>query len=78
MGESDWERARITQGRPAAAAELTEDYNPLEAGLSHAVSLNKGCYIGQETLAKVRESECYTTVVNSRRADACGHALCCS
>lgn len=58
MGESDWERARITQGRPAPAAELTEDYNPLEAGLSHAVSLNKGCYIGQETLAKVRESEC--------------------
>lgn len=56
MGEADWERARITQGRPAAAAELTEDYSPLEAGLSHAVSLSKGCYIGQETLAKVRSA----------------------
>lgn len=54
MGEADWERARITQGRPAAGAELTEDHNPFEAGLCHAVSLSKGCYIGQETLAKVR------------------------
>lgn len=53
MGESDWERGRITQGRPAPGSELTEDYNPLEAGLSHTVSLSKGCYIGQETLAKV-------------------------
>ncbi|KAF8057639.1 transferase [Scenedesmus sp. PABB004] len=53
MGEADWERLRVTQGRPAAGAELGEEYNPLEAGLSHAVSLDKGCYIGQETLAKV-------------------------
>eukprot|EP00879_Flechtneria_rotunda_P012338 GHRR01012885.1.p1 GENE.GHRR01012885.1~~GHRR01012885.1.p1 ORF type:complete len:492 (+),score=176.68 GHRR01012885.1:215-1690(+) len=53
MGEADWERARITQGRPAAGTELTPDHNPLEAGLCHAVSLEKGCYIGQETLAKV-------------------------
>lgn len=53
MGEADWERARITQGRPAAGAELTEHYNPYEAGLCHAVSVSKGCYIGQETLAKV-------------------------
>ncbi|KAF6259676.1 hypothetical protein COO60DRAFT_990519 [Scenedesmus sp. NREL 46B-D3] len=53
MGEADWERARITQGRPAAGAELTADFNPYEAGLCHAVSLDKGCYIGQETLAKL-------------------------
>jgi folate-binding protein YgfZ len=59
MGEADWERARITQGRPAAGSELTADYNPYEAGLCHAVSLDKGCYIGQETLAKVRDSLCY-------------------
>jgi folate-binding protein YgfZ len=53
MGEDDWERARVTAGRPAPSAELTQDYNPLEAGLYHAVSITKGCYIGQETLAKV-------------------------
>jgi folate-binding protein YgfZ len=53
MGEDDWERARVTAGRPAPGAELTQDYNPLEAGLYHAVSITKGCYMGQETLAKV-------------------------
>lgn len=47
MGEDDWNAARILDGRPAAGAELTEDYNPLEAGLYDMVSLNKGCYIGQ-------------------------------
>jgi folate-binding protein YgfZ len=45
--------ARVLAGRPAPGAELTEQYNPLEAGLYHAVSLQKGCYIGQETIAKV-------------------------
>jgi folate-binding protein YgfZ len=53
MGEADWERLRIVQGRPAPGAELTDAYNPLEAGLCHAVSVSKGCYIGQETIAKV-------------------------
>ena len=55
MGSQEWETARIQQGRPAAPAELTEDHTPLEAGLYHAVSLNKGCYMGQETLAKVHK-----------------------
>ncbi|KXZ49535.1 hypothetical protein GPECTOR_21g763 [Gonium pectorale] len=53
MGTEDWEAARILVGRPARGAELTEAHNPLEAGLYGAVSLNKGCYIGQETLAKL-------------------------
>ena len=47
-----WEALRLEAGRPAADHELTPDYNPLEAGLWHAVSLSKGCYIGQEVLAK--------------------------
>ena len=33
--------------------ELTEDYNPLEAGLWKAISFEKGCYIGQETIARL-------------------------
>lgn len=41
MGECAWERARIMAGRPAADRELTELYNPLEAGLYHAVSITK-------------------------------------
>ncbi|GFR51329.1 hypothetical protein Agub_g13694, partial [Astrephomene gubernaculifera] len=57
MGSEDWEAARILAGRPTRGSELTEDYNPLEAGLYDAVSLNKGCYIGQETLSKLQLRE---------------------
>ncbi len=53
MGTQAWEQLRIQQGRPSPDAELTEDYNPLEAGLWHTISLDKGCYIGQETIARL-------------------------
>jgi folate-binding protein YgfZ len=53
MGEQVWQQLRIEQGRPAPASELTDDYNPLEAGLWHTISLSKGCYIGQETIARL-------------------------
>jgi tRNA-modifying protein YgfZ len=48
-----WEYLRIHQGRPAVEQELTEDYNPLEAGLWRAIVFDKGCYIGQETIARL-------------------------
>lgn len=53
IGDRDWETLRIQQGRPLADRELTEDYNPLEAGLWQAISFNKGCYIGQETITRL-------------------------
>ncbi|MDJ0688281.1 MAG: folate-binding protein [Xenococcaceae cyanobacterium MO_188.B32] len=53
IGERVWERLRIEQGRPAVERELTEDYNPLEAGLWYTISFDKGCYIGQETIARL-------------------------
>ncbi len=53
LSDADWEHLRIRQGRPAADAELTEDYNPLEARLGHTISFDKGCYIGQETIARL-------------------------
>ncbi len=53
VGEQGWEQLRVQQGRPQPDAELTEDYNPLEAGLWHTVSFDKGCYIGQETIARL-------------------------
>lgn len=53
IGTNLWETLRILQGRPIPDAELTEDYNPLEAGLLHTISFNKGCYIGQETIARL-------------------------
>ena len=53
LGENCWEQLRIEQGRPAPDLELTEDYNPLEAGLWQTISFEKGCYIGQETIARL-------------------------
>ena len=53
MGDRVWEVLRIQQGRPVPERELTEDYNPLEAGLWQTLSFNKGCYIGQETIARL-------------------------
>ena len=47
------EQLRLRQGFPAAPAELNDDTNPFELGLADWVSLNKGCYVGQETLAKL-------------------------
>ena len=53
FGDRLWESLRIQQGRPASDRELTEDYNPLEAGLWQTISFEKGCYIGQETIARL-------------------------
>jgi folate-binding protein YgfZ len=53
FGDRLWEKLRIQQGRPSPDRELTEDYNPLEAGLWQTISFEKGCYIGQETIARL-------------------------
>ncbi|KYC39908.1 glycine cleavage system protein T [Scytonema hofmannii PCC 7110] len=53
LSDRAWNMLRILQGRPAPDQELTEDYNPLEVGLWQTISLNKGCYIGQETIARL-------------------------
>jgi tRNA-modifying protein YgfZ len=53
LGENAWEVLRIQQGRPKPDAELTEDYNPLEVGLWDSIFFDKGCYIGQETIARL-------------------------
>lgn len=45
------EAARIEAGIPRMGAELDDTVIPLEAGLRHAVSYKKGCYIGQEVIA---------------------------
>jgi folate-binding protein YgfZ len=53
MEQALWESLRVEQGRPVADQELTEEHNPLEAGLWESVSFNKGCYIGQEIIARL-------------------------
>jgi len=52
-GSEALDRLRIAAGIPEAGKELTEDYNPWEAGLDAAISLTKGCYTGQEVVARL-------------------------
>ncbi|KAB1207049.1 Aminomethyltransferase [Morella rubra] len=54
MGSNAWEKLRVLQGgRPAPQKELTNEFNVLEAGLWNSISLNKGCYKGQETISRL-------------------------
>jgi folate-binding protein YgfZ len=53
LAPEEAERWRLQQGRPAVPGEVNEDTNPFELGLAARVSLTKGCYVGQETLAKL-------------------------
>jgi tRNA-modifying protein YgfZ len=53
LSDRQWEMLRILQGRPVPELELTDDYNPLEVGLWQTISFTKGCYIGQETIARL-------------------------
>ncbi|HZV11982.1 MAG TPA: glycine cleavage T C-terminal barrel domain-containing protein, partial [Candidatus Kapabacteria bacterium] len=48
-----YEVLRIESGIPAFGKELNDIHNPLEAGLTPAVSFTKGCYIGQEVIARL-------------------------
>jgi folate-binding protein YgfZ len=53
MGTRAYDTFRITRGIPAFGLELTDSYNPYEVGLLHAISFTKGCYIGQEVIARL-------------------------
>ncbi|MGQ9928462.1 MAG: CAF17-like 4Fe-4S cluster assembly/insertion protein YgfZ [Chloroflexaceae bacterium] len=44
---------RVEHGYAAFGRELSQEYIPLETGLWSAVSFNKGCYVGQEIIARM-------------------------
>ena len=53
IGDEGWETLRVQSGAPAFGTEMGEPYNPLEAGLIGAIDFTKGCYIGQEVIARL-------------------------
>jgi tRNA-modifying protein YgfZ len=54
VGEQAAECVRIESGRPRYGVELDDTVIPQEAGLNaRAVSFTKGCYVGQETVARL-------------------------
>jgi len=48
---------RIENRVPVHGSELIEKYNPLEANLLDNISFNKGCYVGQEVVARLNTYE---------------------
>lgn len=51
------ERERIAKGIPKWGAELKEGMLPPEAGLDATdISYNKGCYIGQEVISRIKSA----------------------
>ena len=53
VGEEALECTRIEDGAPRLGRELSEAIIPQEARLYDAISFHKGCYIGQETVARL-------------------------
>ena len=54
IGWEALESLRIEAGTPRYGTELTETIFPLEAELEYAIDFEKGCYIGQEIVARMK------------------------
>ena len=53
VGFSALEALRIEAGIARYGMDINEQVVPIEAGLYHAVDFDKGCYVGQEVIAKM-------------------------
>jgi len=49
------EAARVAAGEPAWGREITDEYFPMEIGLSDAIDYKKGCFLGQEPIVRIRD-----------------------
>jgi tRNA-modifying protein YgfZ len=57
MDSAAAEVMRIEQGLPRWGRELTEEIIPIEANLEqHTINYEKGCYIGQEVISRMKMS----------------------
>jgi tRNA-modifying protein YgfZ len=46
---------RLRAGEPRYGAEITDDYFPMEVGLTSAIDYRKGCFLGQEPIVRIRD-----------------------
>jgi aminomethyltransferase len=53
MGQAAYDMLRVEAGYGAYGRELSLEYIPLETGLWDAVNFKKGCYVGQEIIARM-------------------------
>ena len=54
MTNDEFNQYRVENILPHQGHEITPNVHPLACGLGHLVHENKGCYIGQEILARMR------------------------
>ncbi len=52
LGRAAYDALRVESGYPAPGPELNDQVTPLEAGLLAYISESKGCYTGQEIIAR--------------------------
>ena len=52
LADDEFEERRIEAGTPRYGVDMGEDRLPIEAGINDAVSFDKGCYLGQEVIAR--------------------------
>jgi folate-binding protein YgfZ len=70
VGGSALEFARIEAGIPLFGVDMDESHLPPEAGLDrNGISYTKGCYIGQETIARIRTYGQVTKALRGLRFD---------
>ena len=53
MSKREFHAIRVAQGVPWPGYELTAAVNPLEVGLRDLIDFEKGCYVGQEVIARL-------------------------
>jgi folate-binding protein YgfZ len=70
VGEDALEVWRIRRGVARFPVDITEASVPAEAELDHLIDVGKGCFLGQESVAKIRNLGHPTHVVRRMSSEA--------
>ncbi len=54
LNSNDLKLWKLNQAIPSIDMEINGKNNPLELGLKDLIDFNKGCYLGQETISKIK------------------------
>ncbi len=54
LNSNDLKSWKVNQAIPSLDMEINGKNNPLELGLKDLIDFNKGCYLGQETMSKIK------------------------
>ena len=54
LNSNDLKLWKVNQAIPSLGMEINGKNNPLELGLKDLIDFNKGCFLGQETMSKIK------------------------